>query len=303
MIMTTTIRIVGDYYYSYAPIQLLCRQRPGVDSGVATPQQIPPASSAIAPATPEDQQQADGGTSVLLRCAGGLLAGRLSKRPAAGGPCRRGCAPECQGPRIDFVGLVRPGQLRRRSQRGACRHGLGTDCRLERPVRLLRRRNKYTTQLRALEKAATDNPKDAADQFLLGYQYLMIGARDNAKTQFADAVKLTPKDKLASHYLEELKSNSPSRLPRWRHDHKATRCEGKNHVNETIFGQGVVCGARAGSALAGHSGAALREARARRDHRRGHQKRNPRSAHRLTPSIPIAGTLSRASLSPQRICD
>ena len=73
--------------------------------------------------------------------------------------------------------------------------------------------NKYTTQLRALEKAANDNPKDAADHFLLGYQYLMTGARDNAKMEFADAVKLTPKDKLAGHYLQELKSNSPLTPP------------------------------------------------------------------------------------------
>ncbi len=71
----------------------------------------------------------------------------------------------------------------------------------------------YTTQLRALEKAATANPKDAADQFLLGYQYLMTGARDTAKTEFSDAVKLTPKDKLAAHYLEQLQSNVPLTPP------------------------------------------------------------------------------------------
>jgi tetratricopeptide (TPR) repeat protein len=72
---------------------------------------------------------------------------------------------------------------------------------------------KYTTQLRALEKAAADNPKEAAHHFLLGYHYLMIGTRDNAKTEFAEAVKLTPKDKLASHYLQELQSNSPLTPP------------------------------------------------------------------------------------------
>ena len=60
----------------------------------------------------EDQQQgASEALQYLLRSAGGLLAGRLSKRPAAGRPCRRGCAAESQGPRIDFVGLVRLGQL------------------------------------------------------------------------------------------------------------------------------------------------------------------------------------------------
>ena len=40
--------------------------------------------------------------------------------------------------------------------------------------------NKYTTQLRALEKAASDNPKAAADHFLLGYHYLMTGSPPNA---------------------------------------------------------------------------------------------------------------------------
>ncbi len=73
--------------------------------------------------------------------------------------------------------------------------------------------SKYTTQLRALEKAADDNPKSAADRFLLGYQYLMIGARDNAKAEFAKAVNLTPKDRLAEHYLAELKANSPITPP------------------------------------------------------------------------------------------
>ena len=72
---------------------------------------------------------------------------------------------------------------------------------------------KYTTQLRALEKAAAENPKSAAEHFLLGYHYLMIGARDNAKTQFAEAVKLTPGDKLAAHYLQQLQSNSPLTPP------------------------------------------------------------------------------------------
>jgi tetratricopeptide (TPR) repeat protein len=74
--------------------------------------------------------------------------------------------------------------------------------------------DKYTSQLRALEKASIANPKDAADHFLTAYHYLMLGARDNAKTEFADAVKLTPKDKLASHFLDQLKSNSPLTPPR-----------------------------------------------------------------------------------------
>jgi tetratricopeptide (TPR) repeat protein len=73
--------------------------------------------------------------------------------------------------------------------------------------------DKYTSQLRALEKAARDNPKDGADHFLAGYHYLMIGARNEAKAEFADVVKLTPKDKLASHYLQQLQSNAPLTPP------------------------------------------------------------------------------------------
>ncbi len=73
--------------------------------------------------------------------------------------------------------------------------------------------NKYTTQLRALEKAAANNPKSAADHYLLGYQYLMMGARPSAQAQFADAVELAPNDKLAAHYLAELKANSPLTPP------------------------------------------------------------------------------------------
>ena len=36
---------------------------------------------------------------------------------------------------------------------------------------------KYTVQLRALEKTVIDNPQSAPNHFLLGYHYLMIGAR------------------------------------------------------------------------------------------------------------------------------
>ena len=36
---------------------------------------------------------------------------------------------------------------------------------------------KYTTQFLASEKAAAANPNSAADHFLLGYHYLMTGAR------------------------------------------------------------------------------------------------------------------------------
>jgi tetratricopeptide (TPR) repeat protein len=66
---------------------------------------------------------------------------------------------------------------------------------------------KYTNQLRKLEKYVTDNPTSAPGRFLLGYQYLMTGHRAEAKRELTEAVKLTPKDKLASHLLRQLEAN------------------------------------------------------------------------------------------------
>jgi hypothetical protein len=73
--------------------------------------------------------------------------------------------------------------------------------------------SKYTTQLRALEKASTRNPRSAAERFLLGYHYLMLGSKGTAKREFAEAVKLTPTDQLADHVLQALNSNKPITPP------------------------------------------------------------------------------------------
>jgi tetratricopeptide (TPR) repeat protein len=76
---------------------------------------------------------------------------------------------------------------------------------------------KYTEQLRKLEKAVTDVPNSAPGHFLLGYHYLMTGAKAEAKTHFTQAAKLTPNDKLAQHILKQLESGgtvTPPELPK-----------------------------------------------------------------------------------------
>ena len=77
--------------------------------------------------------------------------------------------------------------------------------------------DKYTAQLRKLEKTVADVPKSAPAQFLLGYHYLMTGARKTrASSTFAQAAKLTPNDKLAEHILKQLQSSgsvTPPQLP------------------------------------------------------------------------------------------
>ena len=73
---------------------------------------------------------------------------------------------------------------------------------------------KYTSQLRALEKAAAANPGSAAEHFLLGYHFSMMGVRQNAEAEFAVVAKLSPGDTLAAHYLKQLGSNAPLTPPR-----------------------------------------------------------------------------------------
>ena len=74
--------------------------------------------------------------------------------------------------------------------------------------------DKYTGQLRKLEKTVADAPNSAPGQFLLGYHYLMTGAKAEAKEHFAQAAKLTPNDKLAQHILEQFESSSPVTPPK-----------------------------------------------------------------------------------------
>ena len=73
--------------------------------------------------------------------------------------------------------------------------------------------DRYTGQFRKLEKAVSDTPTSAPAQFLVGYHYLMTGAKAEAKAHFAEAAKLTPNDKLAQHILKQLDSNSPVTPP------------------------------------------------------------------------------------------
>jgi tetratricopeptide (TPR) repeat protein len=75
---------------------------------------------------------------------------------------------------------------------------------------------KYTEQLRKLEKTVTDAPTGAAGHFLLGYHYLMTGAKQEALKHFTEAAKLTPNDKLAQHIVKQLQANgtvTPPVLP------------------------------------------------------------------------------------------
>ena len=77
----------------------------------------------------------------------------------------------------------------------------------------------YTQQLRALEHFVGEHPKDAGAQFLLGYQYAMLGHLNTASHQFASVVSLEPRDKLSAAILANLdralkaKPQTPSTAP------------------------------------------------------------------------------------------
>jgi len=71
----------------------------------------------------------------------------------------------------------------------------------------------YTTQLRALEKYSGDHPKAADAAFLLGYQYQMLGYPQQARDQYAVALKLVPADKLAAKMFADLGGKTAAKVP------------------------------------------------------------------------------------------
>ena len=60
----------------------------------------------------------------------------------------------------------------------------------------------YTTQLRALEAFARNNPNDAASHFLLAYHYIVDGYPDAGATQLQQVAKLVPNDQVAANVLK-----------------------------------------------------------------------------------------------------
>src|SRR6185437_12399128 len=62
----------------------------------------------------------------------------------------------------------------------------------------------YTGQLRALEAYRTQNPNAAYAHFLLAYQYMMLGYKEQAAAELNAVVALQPSDQLAAQLLRGL---------------------------------------------------------------------------------------------------
>jgi tetratricopeptide (TPR) repeat protein len=62
----------------------------------------------------------------------------------------------------------------------------------------------YTRQLRALEDFIRKNPNSAEARFVLAYQYLVLGAKDEAVGQLKEVVRLQPQDKLSAALVNAL---------------------------------------------------------------------------------------------------
>src|SRR5262249_50087686 len=72
----------------------------------------------------------------------------------------------------------------------------------------------YTNQLRALEAAIGSNPNATPPRFLLAYHYLVEGNTDAAAVEFANVVKLEPKDQLSASLAKALtKAKESTTLP------------------------------------------------------------------------------------------
>jgi len=62
----------------------------------------------------------------------------------------------------------------------------------------------YTAQLRKLEQFVEANPAEAAGQFVLAYQYLMLGEQDMALAALREVTRLQPQDAVAARMLTAL---------------------------------------------------------------------------------------------------
>ncbi len=202
----------GDYYYSYGPSSYDGSSAVPAPV-VAGPQQLP-ASTAMAPTASEDQQQdVSEALQYYSEARAAFLQGDYRNALRLAGHAGVEAPQNAKVHELISLALFASGNYPAAASEAHAATALGTIADWNDLYGYYNNVEKYTTQMRALENASTANPKDAAEHFLLGYHYLMTGARDNAKTEFAEAVKLTPGDKLAGHYLQQLQSNVPLTPP------------------------------------------------------------------------------------------
>jgi tetratricopeptide (TPR) repeat protein len=62
----------------------------------------------------------------------------------------------------------------------------------------------YTRQLRALENYVRKDPQSADARFVLAYQYLVLGVKDEAAKQLQGVVNVQPQDKLSAALVKAL---------------------------------------------------------------------------------------------------
>ena len=166
----------------------------------------PAVAAAVPPSVADDGAQRPMRAWNITTKPGSVHPGRLSQCGAVDRPFRRGIAAESEGPRVDVAGLVCLRRVLRSATEAHAALALGEPADWAHLYAYYNNSDRYTEQLRKLEKSVTDAPKSAPGHFLPGYHYLMTGAKDEAKQHFAQAAKLTPNDKLAQHILKQLES-------------------------------------------------------------------------------------------------
>jgi tetratricopeptide (TPR) repeat protein len=214
---------VGDYYYSYAPTDY--GDTGALAGPVGAAPQLPLATTPTAPTAPEGQPGAGEAVQFYSQARAAFLQGDYRNALRLAGHAGVEAPRNSKVHELISLALFALRDYTAAASEAHAAMALGApadwndlfgyynDPQNYTPQLSALEVEKYTVQLRALEKASTDDPKSAADHFLLGYHYVMIGARANAKTEFAEAVKLTPNDKLAAYYLQQLQSKAPLAPP------------------------------------------------------------------------------------------
>ena len=162
---------VGDYYYSYAPSAYGYDGSVAADSTVAPQQQVPDSSaSAMTDQASSEALQFYSEARDAFAQGDYQNALRLAGHAAVDAP---------QNPKVHeliSLALFAQGNFGPAASEAHAAMALGSIATWSDLYAYYNDLGKYTAQLRALEKAAADNPKDPADHFLLGYHYLMTGA-------------------------------------------------------------------------------------------------------------------------------
>ncbi len=170
----------GNYYYSYAPSSYDDSGAVADSDAAVAPDAVVPEpladSSVTAPTTSEDQPAPGEAPQFYSQARAAFLNGDYRNALRLAGHAALDAPRNPKVHELASLALFALGNYTAAANEAHVAMALGPVADWPDLYGYYNDLNKYTTQLRALEKASLDDPASAADHFLLGYHYLMTGA-------------------------------------------------------------------------------------------------------------------------------